>query len=1363
MIRKTIFWIILSLLYLGGNLNSHGQPLTYQFTHLTVADGLSQSSVITILQGQDEIMWMGTRDGLNRYDGNDFTVFRNDLDDDRSISSNDILDLIEDDEGDLWIATYDGLNRYDIELETFTRFKNQSSNLNSLSFDQVRSVIQSKTGEILAGTAHGLNIINKDTREIVRIFSDSIATNSLLDNNIYKVFQAKDGVIWIGSSLGVTKMKYQSKQSQYEYTQYQLPGRVQAITQDVSGNIWLGTNKGLFELNEAGGKSIRLANSDLILNQDIRALTIDNDHNLWVGTYDGISVIEENGRIVNLQHDPLDPNSLSKNTIKSIYKDKMGAIWSGAYYGGVSIYNKANSNFRDIEQLANGRGLSYNVVSSIVENDDHIYFGTEGGGVSVLNKQTQDFSYLFGKESKDSDNVKSLYLDSQYQELWIGKFEDGITVWDLKNKKLKPNLDISSRISNDNVYDIEPLNDHQYLIGTFGGGLNLYDRLTDSITVFRNDPSNSFSLCNDQVRTVFVDSKYNIWTGTHHGLSLMKFEELTSSNYRMEHFFNDRSNDSGDEVLSIFEDSKGVIWVGTKESGLHFLKEDEFVSLALFDQFKNMSKTIHSMLEDEEGNLWISSNNGIIRFDPVSRATRLFQESDGLVSNEFNDDASLASIEGNFYFGGPSGVTSFFPSQIQSNPYTPNVVLTGLEVGNQSINANDSTGILVKSISTTDQFELAYDQAIFSIQFALPSYVNPNKNGYAYRLIGLDDNWQYTSTNEATFTIQNAGDYTFEVKGCNSDGVWNDNPTRLSVVIYPAPWKTWWAFMLYGAAMSLALYFLIDIIKSRAAYKHDLELELKENEQQRELNQMKLQFFTNISHEFRTPLTLILGPLQQIISEYRGSSTLFKQLVTIQQNANQLLKLINQLMEFRAIDNKQATLRAAEGNIVKFVKEIFLSFKPYAKSEGYDYQFISNEEEIIVYYDRDKMERVIYNLISNAFRYNKEGKRIKVELQSEDHGIKIIVEDNGIGMKSENINSIFERFYQVDSEGQPKKETSRGTGIGLALTKGIVDLHRGDIKVKSTYGEGSTFTVSLPTGNSHLGSNEIIENFKDSEDLDNYQLETNEGVEKLSSIIEVSRADQKSILIVEDNPEVRQFIVSLFDKSIYYINEASNGKQGVEMSIEHTPDLIISDVMMPEMDGIELCIAIKSNLKTSHIPVILLTARTSLIFKYEGLESGADDYINKPFNIKELQLKVKNLLTAIDTLRTKFSSEDAIVPSDITISSVDEELLQKAISIVDENISNEFFDIPLFCSELGVSRTMLFTKVKAWTNMTPNEFIQSMRMKRAAQFLEIGKVSVSQICFKVGYKNPKYFSKTFQKHFSMTPTAYANKFKSTIE
>lgn len=1360
-------WFTVASLLFGFFQYGNSQEHSLAFDKIQTSDGLSQSSVMDITQDQQGLVWIATRDGLNRFDGHGFKVYYHRPGDSTSLSSSDIFDLKVDSGGDIWIGTKNGLNRLNMASLSIQRF-DENRFPQRISRNTVLTIEERSKGEIWVGTTSGLSVLSKGDEEDLITSGKLPLLEDFVEKQIRKIYCQSDGNIWLGTTDGIYRVSFTSNNEIEDVERFLISNDqeayyVQSIVEDQNGVLWIGTRShGIFYLDSASRyfRSFVPANKTEI-NANIRDLLVGKDGLLWVATYEGLVKIVGN-KAYTYFHDPRIPTSLSKNTVKTVFEDAGGTVWVGTYYGGINLWNAVNKNFINYEKDIDGAGLGYEVVSSIVEDETSVFFGTEGGGVSIMNKKDGQFSYITrDRFNIISDNVKSLRLDKEKQLLWIGTLNTGLLAFDLVTKEFVRSLTQESGLLSNSVYCFDSSGDGVFYIGNFGAGLTIFNSATDEFKYLVNDPDDKSSLLDNQVRAVLVDNQGNLWVGTQGGLSSISVTNIRSGSYQFDHF---DSSDGGVslDILAIYQDRKSKVWIGTRENGLYYIEKGKLVSVDLVGSEENASNTIQAIVEDDSGNIWLSTNAGIISFNPQIGQKKYLKVSDGLISNEYNQNAVLRSESGLLYFGGPEGVTSFDPRSIITNDYVPKVVITGLSIYNEAVIPGDETGILSDNISLKNKLELDHDQSNFTLTFALPNYINSEKNSYEYRLTGLDQKWKKSGLNQADFTIQESGKYVFEVRGINSDGITTQEATKLELRVHPAPWRTWWAFVIYGFILMLTLLAFIRITQSRSALKLDLMAEHQRNEQQEELNKMKLQFFTNISHEFRTPLTLVLGSLEQVMREYSGGNRVYKQLQVMQHSAGQLLKLINQLMDFRKIENKQAKLQAGEGNIVKFVNEIFLSFKGMAKAGEYTFSFQSNEPEIIAYYDRDKLERVFYNLLSNAFKFTPKGGKITVSVYRENQFVTIDVIDSGRGVIAEDKEQIFTRFFQSKADFK-LNETTKGTGIGLALSKGIIDLHKGSLALSDGYGTGSKFSVSLLLGAEHLDESEIIHQFKDSEHPANYEVITPQSVPsiKVNTDRLVMRDGLRTILVVEDNSQVRNLIVGLLLQN-YNVIEAENGKEGLDIAIEKVPDLIISDVMMPEMDGIELCGRIKNHLKTSHIPVVLLTARTSLIFKYDGLESGADDYINKPFNFRELELKVANLISLIDKLRKKFASSTNLTPSEIATSSKDEELLTQAIAIVDENIANEFFDVSLFCKELGVSRTMLFTKVKAWTDLTPNDFIQTMRMKRACQLLEEGKSTVSQICFAVGYKSPKYFSKVFQKHYGMNPSEYAAKFNAKL-
>ncbi|KFF03447.1 two-component regulator propeller domain-containing protein [Flavobacterium reichenbachii] len=1353
---KIAFLLIVSVL---GNIFSQNK---YRLKNISTTDGLSQSSVIAIHQDKFGQMWFGTRDGLNKYDGSRFTIFRNDVNNKFSISNNDILAIEEDQSGKIWVGTYNGLNCYNPVSNTFTRYLHTKAN-HTISNNAVWS-IKEIDGEMWFGTSKGLTIFNKKTNQFTSVFHSDTDQSTLPSNNILSILKTKKGQIWIGTTKGLCEL-VSRKNGKFSFKNYPLNTidflNVQALKEDNDGSLWVGTkNKGLLKLDVKSNRFISFLSIQKYkeINTDIRSLAIDHQGSLWIGAYDGIYIY---GKDRSLQKINNSNNSTGIDKVKSVFIDKKGSVWIGCYYKGVNIWDISNVNFSNYNQNSKKIPMSFDVVSSIItDQNQNIYFGTEGGGITIFNRNTENTTYINSKTGQTAKNdIKSMCLAGNI--LWIGTFSKGLSAYNTSTKKIEDSRissDLNNLLKESGVYSIKAEGNETIWIGTFGKGLIRYNTVLKTYQIIENDTSKPNFLTNTIVRTILIDPNKGAWIGTQNGLNYIPLQNFNPNKYNIKHYFFDHASLSGDDILTLFQDSQKKIWVGTKAKGLHYFDGKKFNKINL-KVGNAVITSIHSILEDNDKNLWISTNQGIIKYSTSLKTIVIYDQKDGLASNEFNDNAALKLDSNQFYFGSPSGATFFDAKKISLNQYAPQVLITNLKIKNETIDPNHSEKILEKSIGYTKTITLDYDKANFTISFAIPNYIRSKNNQYSYRLTGLENNWTTTKNTEAIFAIQNPGTYVFEVRGANNDGVWNPTPTSLTVVVKPAPWRSVWAFLLYGITIGLGLYGLIWIMKSKARLKQKLELEYLESKRTEENNIAKLDFFTNISHEFRTPLTLILGPLQQILANYNGTNEMYKKLLVIEGSANHLLSLINRLMDFRKLENHQVTLESANGNIVKFTREIFLSFIEYAKDGGYNYTFEADEEEILVYFDRYKLERVFYNLISNAFRYTPKGGDIHFQISRNDTNILIAVEDSGVGISAAHIDKIFDLFFEVPMHNNIQENYNKGTGIGLSIVKNIVKLHKGSIDVVNKPTGGVVFTVTLPLGKEHLLETEIIQDFKISDDIEQYtsQLETTEITEPEDIDDFVVNAEKQTILIVEDHKVLRTFMKNLL-KQDYNIIEAENGKTALEKALKHLPNLIISDVIMPEMVGTELCSKIKENLKTSHIPVILLTSRTSLVYKFEGLESGADDYISKPFNLIEFKLRVKNLLNSTERLKAKFTSDDNFIPSEITVSSLDEELLKKAFKIVEENISNEHFDIPFFCSELGVSRTMLFLKVKAWTNYTPNEFIHEIRLKRAAQLLEQNKLTVSEISYKVGFNNPKYFSKCFQKKYGETPSQFADKF-----
>ncbi|HEY4785409.1 MAG TPA: response regulator, partial [Bacteroidales bacterium] len=891
-----------------------------------------------------------------------------------------------------------------------------------------------------------------------------------------------------------------------------------------------------------------------------------------------------------------------------------------------------------------------------------------------------------------------------------------------------------------------------------GGGLCKYNKKENKFETFHFSESNSNTINSDFLTCLLFDSKNRLWIGASVGLN------LKYSDGKIIRFVNTQTvtdYPDGQFIQFIHEDHRKQIWVGTRGNGLYAYNERtrHFGRYTTEDGLPG--NNIFGMLEDSKGFLWLSTENGISKFDPVRKRFWNYNKNDGLICKEYNFNSYMKDHTGKMYFGGYNGIVTFYPDSILQNKSVPSLVFTKLKVFNKEIKTGSGNALLKRPLNETQSIRLHYDQNVFSIGFAVLNYITPSKNKYAYYLEGFENNWNYVDEPTATYMNLKPGVYTFYAKGSNNDGVWNEIPISLKIKVLPPPWKTWWAYCLYVMAILAAFMSFMRLIRSRLKLEQNLYLEQMENKKQNELHQTKLRFFTNISHELRTPLTLIISPLETLINSMHEAGAR-KQLQMIQANANRLLRLVNQLLDFRKQELGNLKLKVAEGNIIKYIHEIKLAFQEYARIRNISFDFKFAKEEIKVWYDREEMEKVMFNLLFNAFKFTPEGGAVTLlvcELppdgKSKTGYVEIVVEDNGVGIPKEHLQKIFDRFYQVENSNL----MNHGFGIGLALTKGIIDLHHGTIEVISTEvvngkSGGTKFIVTLPLGNGHFKEENIITDYKTSEQIDSYLLMESEAREMMPSVENpIGAKKDYLILVVEDNPEIRDYLKTRLEK-FYTVKEAGNGQEAWDIASESLPDLVISDVMMPVMDGITLTNRMKSDIRTNHIPVILVTARNTIIHQMEGLETGADEYIAKPFNIGLLELKIRNLLMTRENLKKKYGRIITLEPKFEEISDPDEKFLQRLLGIIEEQISEPEFNVSRLVSEIGMSRPVLFRKIKALTDMSVIDLIKTTRLKKAAMLLKQKKLTISEVGYAVGFSDSKYFSKAFRSYYGKSPSEY---------
>lgn len=1342
-----------------------------KFKQYSLTEGLSQSSVLCILQDRKGFMWFGTRDGLNKFDGQKFITYRHNSQDSTSISNSFIKSLIEDEQGTLWIGTMNGLNKFVPDENRFERFKNDGS-LNSISNNEIWGIAAMGDGRLWLGTNSGLVAFDPITYQASHIENPKEKSKDF-SNHIRSLMVASDGNLWICNTSNIEVYNPKSKTFKtYNYPQvrawedniYYAP----KLYQDDQHILWLGYKNGLFQLDMATStfKPHQLHSKTYpTITDEVRSIRQDQARNLWVGTYNGLYVIhKDNDKVYHYNHDENDRTSLSQNSIYTMYEDVKGDFWVGTYAGGVNYYDRSYDVFKSFTAGTNDLKLNYKVVSSIIEDPKHnLWIGTEGGGLNVYNNTTGRFTYYTHEadrpNSLSTDNVKAM-IRSRSGNYWVGTHDGGLNVLDLTKhpygfKNYVNDPTDSHSLSSNRIISLYEDAREDIWIGTSGGGVNKWRHDSQTITRITDSLGRIGSIIYAITPT---SNKNSLLISSNKGLA--KINVLTHEWTVLAYKKWDQNTGHIHATLYAYEDLHHNLWIATEGDGLYHYdpKTQESVKYGMSDGLPN--EVIYGILPDDYNAIWLSTNNGLSRFDLGTKTFSNFDVSDGLVSNEFNYGAFKKLENGELMFGSGNGITYFNPSAIIENAFVPPVSITSFLVNNKPFFVEDKEARGV---------ELNYNQNTISFNFVALSYSQPNKNQYAYKLEGFDKDWIDVGNNKsATYTNLDSGTYTFKVKAANNDGLWNEEGASMSLTIKPAPWLTWWAYLIYAVLIVVVLLIIRKYSLVRIHEKNELKHEREEKERIEEINQMKLRLFTNISHDFRTPLTLIIGPLERMLHKNIGTPYIKRQHETMHRNASVLLQLINQLLDFRKSESGHLKMAVSKSNIVPFIENIKVSFDELAHFKDITYQFHTEDASIDLWFDKINLKKVIYNLLSNAFKFTPEGGQISISLsqvtkkkklkRAHTEFLRLEVKDSGKGVPKENLKFIFNRFYQLGQDDT----TRSGTGIGLALTKSIVELHKGSIKAKSDEGEGTTFIALLPLGSAHLSEMEMIEEQDTTSgsfyfSSPNYMIkdvvleESDEDTEELDG-----KTSDTTLLIVEDNIELRQFIKSIFEMD-YDVLEAENGEMAIEIASNHKVDVIISDVMMPKMDGIELCHRIKNNILTSHIPVLLLTAKTSETDQKQGFKTGADAYITKPFDANMLEMKVNNLLKTRRSLIEKFKKELILEPTKLEVISQDEVFLQKAISLVEAHINDSEYTINDFVNEMGMSRSALYRKLKALTDQSITEFIRTIKLKRAGQLILQTQLNISEIAFDLGFNDLKHFRKSFQKLFDELPSEYRTK------
>ena len=1346
--RNRVF-LLLGLLFLLSASKLTGTEVinNLNFDFYSQENGLSNNQIHCIHQDKKGWMWFGTSQGVCRFDGYKFTVFKNDPEDTTSLRGNLVRTIFEDRKGQLWIGTENGgLNKFNREKENFQHVF-YSGDQPFLRDATVTSIHEDSTGNLWVGTNAHLYRIEKEIK-----LSEIKPSNLNSFTEYFRVIQSDhSGRIWLGTNNGLFVYNLKDNQVQKTNLAYNLSSNqeIWTIYSDDDGIFWIGTyDSGLFTVDPGTlGVSHLILDPENERSQTVRAVSKDRNGKYWIGTRGGLYIYEKDKGITAFYyHDEREPKSLVNNSIQCILHDLKGDVWVGTR-NGINFLIEERQNIQGYKSMpGDNRYLNSSEIYAFwVDPNGEIWTGTESGGINILNRKTGRFRYMLpqkGNPNSLSRNCIKALLDDGNGNLWIGTFLGGIDVLNLQTGVFKHYRNIPdepSSLSDNRVWAL--LRDHNNAIwvGT-SSGLDKFDPVTGSFTHYRN------LVDGRQVNWLAEDSSHTLWIGAD---ELVIYEPDNQKITRIQ-----------ESTRYMLQDSRNRFWLATSNRGIAlFSKEKGIVKYYSGKSGLANSQTL-AILEDNEHFLWISTTNGLSKFDPESERFHNYSLKNGFQNNQFTYGAALKTSDGELIFGGISGFNIFNPTKIKSGDYSPQIVLTDLKIFNKSVKIGDGVkDVLTKSISETEDIKIQYDLNSITLEFASLDYANSLGIQYSYFLEGFDKDWNEPSVSRsATYTNLDPGEYNFKVKTVSIDRKESNPGPVLKIVVLPPYWKTWWFRSLLLISVATLIYLLIVFLLNKEKLKNDLRLERLNAKKLHEIDMMKLRFYTNISHEIRTPLTLILGPLTKMKNETIPASDIKGHVEVMHRNAIQLHQLINQLLDFRKLETGNLKLALACGDMVSFLAEIVGSFDKYAEEKEIKLKFNSLKKEIITNFDADKLGKIMNNLLSNAFKFTGKGGKISVNLSlvfDSDEGepggdsqekkmIEITVKDTGIGIADTNLEKIFIRFFQVDDG---IKQT--GTGIGLALTKELVKLHNGKITVQSQPGKGSKFTIHLPydevPGNKPA---EALSTENPNKGAGNRQIEELSG--------DMITSGRKIMLLVDDNSDVRYFIKAHFSSG-YQVLEGENGLEGWNIALKTIPDIIICDVMMPDIDGFEFCRKIRKDERTSHIPIILVTALGSREHEIEGLSYGADDYITKPFDLIILQTKVENILSVRQSLKQKYSSEMLLQPRNIILRSPDERFLQKAIEVVENNISDPDLDIERFASEIGVSRMQLYRKLDALTEMTVKEFVRNIRLKRAAQLLVQKKLNVSEVAYAVGFKDLSHFRKCFKLEFGMSASEYVEK------
>lgn len=1359
--RKSIIFLFLILFHFCG----FTQQKEYKFINFSSKNGLSSNSINAIIKDKNGFMWFGTEDGLNKFDGQNFKVYRHKETDKTSIGRGPVNDLIQDKNGQIWLATNFTLSVYNLNLDSFINYDFNN-------YGWITSLYADHNGKIWVGTYSGLFLFDPKTQKTIAFRANPKDATQLNSNIINCIYEDAQNYIWVGTADGLHQYNPQNKQFNRYLHSNENPksisrNYINCIIEGKQGELWVGIDQGginVLDKNRTAFQHYVTNPNDVttIASNTIHKLVFDKNGQLWIGSDGGLNILDpKTGKVIRVKSSPVEPNSFfiynGGRSVRDIYIDNAGIYWVAIHQGGVNKYDSNLTFFNHKHyNVYDPNGLTGSSVMAFAESPTgDIFIGTEGTGLNVWNRRTGQIHPYKLKEAK-ANTASIIALGVSGKMLLVGTYQRGFYSVDMATGASKYYfLPYSPTDTRDlPVNCIKTDSQGKIWLGTNGNGVYLFDPIQQSVVTTEKDfglqPSQKIPL-NGFITAIEEDKNGNIWfasNGT--GIAIFnrqqkKFTVLNHANSKL----------PIDKVQSIYCDHAGRIWVGAQGGGLCLYKPHSH-TFEIFDESYSLSNdVIYKILEDSKGKIWVSTNKGISSFDDEKKVFRNFSYYNGVLQSTFNIGSGLKTADGQLFFGGLDGFNYFNPAEILQKKNIPPLVITSLKINNKQVNPIENSEIQ-EHISVAKEIVLSYKQN-FSLDFMALNYTVPHESRYAYKLEGFDKEWNQVGTSTtAVYTNLDPGSYTFHLKAYSEDGSWETPEKVIKIVVEPPFWMTYYAYLFYAIAIALTVWgirrssiqklkreFVLE--QERLEMKHLIEKERHDAEQKTELEKVKVKFLTNLSHELKTPLTLVLNPIENLMFQENSTEKL-EMLNLISRNAKRLLNLVNQLLDFRKIEANELNLNATEGDLVSFCQEIVDSFKYIAVRKSIHLHFVSVYSHYHTSFDKDKMERILINLLSNAIKFTNEGGNVSFQIAQEGvSGIRLIVRDTGIGLSKDSTDKVFERFFQINNNVDI---LNQGSGIGLSIAQEFVKLHGGTIKVESEEGVGSAFIISLPLPSLDATQSPLIA--------------TEPEVTPISDFAksEPPKIELPIILIVDDDDDLRAYLVESL-KSKYKVIEASDGRQGWQKALSYHPQLIVSDVNMPVVDGIEMVRKIKNDTRTKHIPVIMLTVLSEEVDQLKGLESGASDYLSKPFSFHLLSIKIENLLSLNSLLKSTYSKHIQLETPEIEIESEDEKFLLKLSKYVEENIEDPDLTVEELSKVMFVSRGTLYNRVLSLTGETPVEYVRSVKLKKSIALLQKNDMKISQIAYAVGFSNPNYFARAFKAKYNVSPTEYITQTRKT--